>query len=683
MIGRVLICRALLVVIVGLLLTGCGPSYEHAAAARTVYAHRADGPILVAVLDDPTLPGYLDGIRLARDEVLAARDGLLLGRALRLDVQPGGGDYRQLLPVMRRIATDPRISAVLGHRSSEIAIPASVVYDAARILFLPPFATRKQLTLHGSEFVLRMLPDNTVMARQSASLAHLFGYRRMVVLHARDDYARELAFLFEDAAREAGIELVFRGSFFANEQNYRGLLGQLAGVDFDAIYLSAETADGARILSQLREMGFDAPVIGSDRLNAGGLAAVVGTAGERTIVPMVYNIDARGPRNAHFIAAFAQAYGAAPNQNAAQGYDSLHLLAEIIARTGSTEPQVLSTSAHYGPPWVGLTGIYAFDASGNLYGKRYGFQVLRFGRWWSMPGVTIPYVMATFRELQQRRALVSTLNESAREQAEAGGARAPSAPSEPVAEASAPAPASEDPYDLRRLSERHLDRAGRNRIWLALARDLLGFRRLGVVAPSTDAGRSLGSLARGVGADRDFSVLTCELPAVAAEDTDAEADEAETDAEVLRRAAIACWSRLAQDIDALLIPVNLPLEPALVRRLNHTLREYGVASFTLADAVPADFGLTLALVASGIDLDDPAVALRFDGLLKGQRVGELNRRLANLPTISADLAALQALGRLPSAEALVLISSAIEPPRPDPAATAAVSLNTGTESRSP
>ncbi len=639
-------------VLFSLLLIGCGPSYEHAAAARTAYAHRADGPIRVAVLDDPTLPGYLDGIRLAHDEVLIAYDGRLLDRDFRLDLYPGAGDYNQLLPSIRRIATDPRISAVLGHRSSEVAIPASVVYDAAQILFLPPFATRKQLTLHGADFVLRMLPDNTVMARQSASLAQLFGYRRMVVLHERDDYARELAFLFEDAAREVGIDLVFRGSFFANEQNYRGLLGQLAGVDFDAIYLSAETADGARILSQLREMGFDAPVIGSDRLNAGGLEKVVGPAGERTIVPMVYNIDAHSPRNAHFIAAFTQTYGAVPNQNAAQGYDSLHLLAEVIARAGSTEPRVLSTTAHHGPPWVGLTGIYAFDANGNLYGKRYGFQVLRFGRWWSMPGVTIPYVMATFRELQHQRTLVSTLHESAQEQPDVDGTSAP--PVSPPSEARAL-------YDLQRLSERRLDRTGRNQIWLALARDLIDFRRLGVVAPSTDTGRSLISLARGVGTDRGFTVLACEVPA-ALEDTEI---DNETAAEERRTSAIACWSRLAPQIDALLIPVNLPLEPALVRRLNHTLREYGVASFTLADAVPADFGLTLALVASGIDLDDPAVALRFDGLLKGQRVGELNRRLANLPTISADLAALQALGRLPSSEELVLISSAIEPPPPN------------------
>jgi branched-chain amino acid transport system substrate-binding protein len=425
--GRRLILLVL-VLLGGMLLAGCGRSFDGAAADRSAYAERAEGRIVVAVIDDQTLPGYLDGVRLAFDEV-AAEVGGLLGRELTLRVMPGGDDFEQVRGTVWRIADDPRISAVLGHRDSAVAIPASVGYDAGQVLFMPPFATREQLTLHGFQFVLRMLPDNTAMARQSASLARLFGYRRMVVLHARDDYAREVAFLFEDAARGEGIDIVFRGSFFGDEQNYRGLLGQLAGLDFDAIYLSAETDAGARILSQLRELGVDAPVIGSDRLNFGPLSELAGAAGERTMVPVVYNIDDPSPRNARFIAAFAQAFAAAPNQNAAQGYDSMRLLADIISRAGSTSPQVLSTSAHYGPPWAGLTGIYAFDPSGNLYGKRYRFQVLRFGRWWAMPGVTIPYQLQTFREQLREQALTSELTQTFREQLSEQAVTA--APSEP------------------------------------------------------------------------------------------------------------------------------------------------------------------------------------------------------------------------------------------------------------
>ncbi len=710
--------RAFIALLALLLLAGCGRSYERAAADRTAYAERAEGGIVIAVVDDPTLPGYLDGVRLALDEILAARGGLL-GRDVSLRVLPGANAYRQVRPTVNRIAGDPRISAVLGHRDSMVAVPASVVYNAAQVLFMPPFATREQLTLHGFDFVLRMLPDNTAMAEQSASLARLFGYRRMAVLHARDDYARELAFLFEDAARGEGIDIVSRGSFFNDEQNYRGLLGELLGEDFDAIYLSAETDPGSRIIAQLRELGIEVPIIGSDRLNFGPLARRVGAVGERTMVPIVYDIDDRSPRNARFIAAFAQAYGAAPNQNAAQGYDSMGLLADIITRAGSTQPTVLATEAHYGPPWAGLTGIYAFDPDGNLYGKRYRFNVLRFGRWWAMPGVTLPYVMARFRALQRDQGMppatadadttqaagaAATANaEPAQPEAAAvaAGATEPAAgAAEPAAGASEPSPASgpapeslvitaasapepPDPFDLAALSERRLDRSRRNQIWLALAQEMLGFRRLGLVVPATESGRGAISLARGVGAVRDFETTACELPeaaAASAPPADPKAPAPAPASEPVaaptaaqddpRRTAMACWSRLAREADAVLIAPDLPLDPALVRRLNRILRDYRVPSFTLADDLDTDLGLTLALVASGIDLDNPAVALRFNGLLNGLRVGELNRTLVNLPTISADLQALQQLGMRPAPGELVLISSALES-RPDAEAPSA------------
>jgi len=45
------------------------------------------------------------------------------------------------------------VAAVLGHRTSVVAIPASVTYEASRVLFLPPFATASRLTLHGFQYV--------------------------------------------------------------------------------------------------------------------------------------------------------------------------------------------------------------------------------------------------------------------------------------------------------------------------------------------------------------------------------------------------------------------------------------------------------------------------------------------------------------------------------------------------
>jgi ABC-type branched-subunit amino acid transport system substrate-binding protein len=674
-----------------LALTGCGREYTGMGDARAAYARAGVGPVVIAAVEDPLGPSFVQGIELAVREINAG--GGLLGRPVQIRRFPGGADLRQARRSAIAAAQDPRVSAVLGHRTSELAVPLSVIYERASVLFMPSFATAEQLTRHGFDFVLRTLPDNAAMAAQTASVAKLFGHARIAVLHSRDDYARELAFLFEDEARARGLRIVFGASFFAAETNYRGLLGQLNGVDFDAVYLSTEHLSGARLVRQLRELGFVQPVFGSDRLAYGRYEELAGDAGDRTVAPGVYDVHTPGPRNRAFVAAFRAAYDVAPDQSAAQGYDTARLFADIVRTAGSTEPRVLATTARYAPPRAGVTGIFAHDPQGNVYGKLFEFRVLRFDRWWPLPGVTAPYRLASFRAARQ---------EMAREQAqqvqtpapapgampdvatapEAAGNAAPSpvaAEPPPAADAErATAAAPDAEPDLQAMTSARLSTAERNRIWLTLAHEILGFERLGLVVPRTSAGGAAVGLARTLADARGFTVDICELPA-----PDAHAAEPLNAIELTRReragisadnpveqAAVRCWTRLARDTDAMLVVPDSGLRPGLVRRLNRTLRSFGVPAFALAQSLDTDLGLTLALVASGVDLDDPQVALRFNGVLKGLRVSALNRQLTNLPAVSADLDAFAELGIRPDPRLLSLVSRAIEPALLTPAQTA-------------
>jgi hypothetical protein len=230
-----------------------------------------------------------------------------------------------------------------------------------------------------------------------------------------------------------------------------------------------------------------------------------------------------------------------------------------------------------------------------------------------------------------------------------------------------------DVLDLEMLTDAPLSAAERNRIWLAMAHEVLMFDRLGVVAPQTTAGAAMLSLARTVADARGFRVAICELPPVDPAAPGVQSGRSPTRPEgeggdsggvaddPLERAAVRCWSRFAREVDALLVVPDAGLRPELVRRLNRTLRNFGVPAFALARELDADLGLTMALVASGIDLDDPQVALRFNGVLRGLRVHALNRQLANLPAVSADLGAFAELGIRPDPRLMTLVSRAIEP----------------------
>lgn len=292
---------------------------------------------------------------------------------------------------MQRLVSDEQVVAVLGHRASSLAVPASLVYEAARVVFLPPFATKKSLTGHDFQYVFRMAPSSPVMAEQLASLTALLGHGRVAVLHARDDYSRELAFLFEDSAVARGVRVTHRASFLASDEDYRSLVAELRAKPFDAVFLSAGSGPGARMVQQLRELGVQVPVIGIDSLNSREFKEAVGTAGNNTITPVLYRSNQTGWRNAAFVERFRAAHGREPDHNAAQGYDSMLLLARAIESARTTRTSAVMSALRFMPYWVGVTGLHAFDARGELHAKRYEFQQLLGGEWQPLSGLHLRY----------------------------------------------------------------------------------------------------------------------------------------------------------------------------------------------------------------------------------------------------------------------------------------------------
>jgi len=380
---------------VSLVLTGFGTDYEDITEAREKHALNNQGDIVVAAIKEPWAESYLNGIRLAVRQI-NAREGRLLGRPIRLQIEEADEDYAKDRATIMKIARDSTVSAVLGHHKTEVAIPASVIYEQSQVVFMPPLSTGKDTTTHNFNYVFRMIPHNGVMARQLASVAKLLGYKNIALLYSFGYSRRELAFLFEDSAVELNMHFVTRRSFNSDQIDYRDLITEFAKKNPDMVFLSTDTNSGARMIRQLREMGIEVPVMGGNSLNLGPLKDLVGEAGNNTIIPAFYSPREGNTRQDDFIRDYKQAYQKIPDQNAAQGYDSLMLLAAAIERGKSSHPKSIASTLHHLPYWVGVTGVHAFDGKGDVTGKKYFFQVLRNGQWNRLPAVHFPYILWQF-----------------------------------------------------------------------------------------------------------------------------------------------------------------------------------------------------------------------------------------------------------------------------------------------
>jgi len=360
------------------LLTACNVDYEKMAAQRLKYAQTNQGEIVIVALQDSAGSRYIKGATLAVEEINQQKG--LLGRPLKLLVEQDSPDFVTAKSTINRIVSNPKVSAVMGHRSTAVALPASAIYEKSRVLFFSPFVSEAELTSHGFDYTFRLLADNKQLVKQICSLGKTLGFKKIAVLYARADEHRKFALLFKETARN-DFHLVFEQPFFGETADYRSILSDLKQTEADAILLSSGAKTASRLTKQAREMGIVIPIMGSRNLDSELFKTAAGVAGNKTIVPTPYNIQTKNPINQVFIAHYRNKYNQLPDADAAQGYDSVMLFADKVEKAGSTQPALLASIVHFSPPWTGTSGMYRFNKEGNIQEKPYFFQVLNNENW--------------------------------------------------------------------------------------------------------------------------------------------------------------------------------------------------------------------------------------------------------------------------------------------------------------
>lgn len=609
---RVLIAVALLLGMLFVWSHWPGPDYAAMAEARDRRAQNTTGDIVIAAVRDPQQSDYVRGIELAVAQI-NERPEKLLGRRVRLRMEPGRSDASSENDLVHQLAEDPAVVAVLGHRSSALAVPASLVYEAAQVVFLPPFATRKRLTGHGFQYVFRMAPSGLVMADQLASLAALLGYGQVAVLNARDDDSREMAFLFEDAAVARGLRITHRASFLADDEDYRSLVAELRAQSFDAVFLSATTEPGARMVRQLRELGVQVPVIGIDSLNSHDFAAAAGEAGHRTIVPVLYRSNQPGWRNAAFVQRYQAAYQQKPDHNAAQGYDSMLLLANAIETAGTTRSSAVASALRFMPYWMGVTGLHAFDARGDLQAKHYEFQQWVEGQWQPLTGLHLRYQI---------------------ERADADARRA----GKPLPEGFAHAFREDTPEDTL------------GALQFEIAQRILPFKRLGVLVASRDPEKLAAHLAqmRQLGPPSGLRVETCVVHEEQLGEDLAHCLKTLPDQAQVQALMLAYFDELGS--------FDTPTVAQALRAVN--LPVFALSAVGTRTMPP---GLTLFVDEAGRQADFGSTVQTIGRMLPHQAVAGVSGQLLTLPTVKVDLQRLLSLGH-PSSPVLLNLFSTEMPP---------------------
>jgi branched-chain amino acid transport system substrate-binding protein len=315
-----------------------------AVVLTAIHAVSAQEPIKIGVIGPHSGPAAFDGqsnligAQVAADEINKA-GGLLGGRKIEIVAADSRGIPAEAVSAYRKVVTQDKVVAVdcCWFSSSTIAALPTIeelkVPATTGIAFLPD-AKETKLT-----YLFKFAQTPRLESRFVDYWVKKLGIKRVAFLARNDDWGRASSGVYQARLKELGGTVLSADYYAPGEKDFYTHLTKIKALNPEGVNMVDVSGPVATQVKQMAELGLPGKALGSDGPITDAFIKLAGKASEGIPLVVRYGVTLDTPRNKAFVAAFrAKRNGEDPDQYAQAGYDSIHLHAEAIKRSGSTDP---------------------------------------------------------------------------------------------------------------------------------------------------------------------------------------------------------------------------------------------------------------------------------------------------------------------------------------------------------
>jgi branched-chain amino acid transport system substrate-binding protein len=304
------------------------------------------------------------GIRMAVEEINAR--GGALGRPLEVISEDDRSITEEARSAAQKLLQRDQVTALLGEVASSRSLAAAPEAQRARIPMISPASTNPKVTEVG-DYVFRTCFIDPFQGAVMARFAHdeLHAKRVAILFDFKQDYSVGLAEFFRKTFRELGGEIVADERYTSGDIEFRAQLTTIRAASPDAIFVPGYYTELGLIAKQARELGLQVPLLGGDGWDSEKTLEIGGAAVEGYYFSTHYAADADSPRVQEFVKRYRETYGEVPDAMGALGYDTARILADAIARAGTTDGARLRDAIAATRDFEGVTGRISIDERRN------------------------------------------------------------------------------------------------------------------------------------------------------------------------------------------------------------------------------------------------------------------------------------------------------------------------------
>ena len=284
-----------------------------------------------------------DGVRLAVKEINAA--GGVLGRQIELVERDDEAKNERGVQIAQELINKEKVVATLGYINTGVALASQRFYQEAKIPVFNNVATGTIITkqFQGDNYIFRNAARDEIQAPMIVKEAiEKRGYKKVAILADSTNYGQLGREDLEKALKAKGITPVAVEKFNIKDVDMTPQLLKAKEAGAEAILTYAIGPELAQIANSMAKLGWKKPMIGSWTLSMANFIDTAGKNGEGARMPQTFIQEANTKKRKAFIDSYVKTFKPKNGRidspvSAAQGYDSVYLLAAAIKQAGSTE----------------------------------------------------------------------------------------------------------------------------------------------------------------------------------------------------------------------------------------------------------------------------------------------------------------------------------------------------------
>lgn len=308
-----------------------------------------------------------DGVRMATDEINKA--GGVLGRQLLLLERDDEAKNERGVQIAQELISKEKVTAAVGYINTGVALASQRFFQEAKIPVMNNVATGSLVTRQFDDqpenYIFRNAAHDSIQAPMIVEEAITRrGFKKVAILADSTNYGQLGRSDLEKALELKGIKAVAVEKFNIKDVDMTPQLLKAKEAGAEAVLTYGIGPELAQIANGMTKLGWKVPMVGSWTLSMANFIDNAGPGGEGARMPQTFVQEPTTPKRQSFIVSYLKTFNPKNSRidspvSAAQGYDSVYLLAAAIKQAGVTDgPKIKAALEDLKTPVEGVVTTY-------------------------------------------------------------------------------------------------------------------------------------------------------------------------------------------------------------------------------------------------------------------------------------------------------------------------------------